>query len=493
MPIRYGYTVFTLKRTKKVEATKYIAQFIRDSLLSSIPGDAVEKAKKSIADTIGVMLAGAGSEVAPPLRRYVTETAVQGSTSVLGTNIQTSPEVAALINGTLGHALDFDDVLTMMTAHPSSTIVAALLADASRLTIGGRKFLEAYIVGIEIGAKIGLGMTVGHFGRGFHPQGTLCIFAGLGALAKLRAFDVQATQMAFGIAGSLTSGLRRNVGTMTKPLHAGWAARSALVAANLARCGFTAALDIMEANNGFFSTYGVESSDPNITCDSLGNPWAIVDPGIALKRFPCCYASHRAMDGVLALIQKMQITAANLEKVECRYPPGATVSIRGYPRPRTGLEAKFSLEYSVAAGILDGGYTLESFSDTAVMRREIQPLLEKIRITEDPRCGDDDPLIESRSISSRGYVEVEITKKDGRREIIRVDHAPGHPPRELAWEEIHEKFTDCAASVSIARPKADEAFELLRNFDSCEDVNQLVSQLALPERLARTGTHREDL
>lgn len=457
--------------------TERIAQFISDSSLCSMPPDAVEKAKKSIADTFGVILAGAGSEVAPPLLRYVEQSGARGGIPLLGVGISTTREVAAFVNATLAHALDFDDVLPMMVAHPSSTIVAAVLANADRMKISGRRFLEAHIIGVEIGAKMGLGMTVGHFGRGFHPQGTLCIFAGLSALAKLHALDTPVTQNAFGIAGSMASGLRRNVGTMTKPMHAGWAARSALVAADLARCGFTAALDVMEARTGFFATYGVESSDPAVTCNSLGKPWSIVDPGIALKRFPCCYASHRGMDGVLTLRQKLKLTADQLEYLECRYPPGATASISSYPEPRTGLEGKFSLEYSLAAGVLDGEYTLKTFTDQAVVRPAVNRLLRKIAIREDRRCGDNDPILETRSISSRGFVEVEVRTTDGRQGVIRVDYAPGHPTRELDWPEVQAKFMDCAASVAIDEGKAERAFERLMNLEGCDDISEVVGLL----------------
>jgi 2-methylcitrate dehydratase PrpD len=451
-------------------ATEQIARFICGASLRSMPPDAAQKGKKSLVDTFGVMLAGSATEVAPPVLRYVARSAAPGQAAILGTAITTSAETAAFANGTFGHALDFDDVLPMMVAHPSSVILAACLANAARMKISGRDLLEAYIIGIETGAKIGLGMTVGHFGRGFHSQGTLCIFSALGALAKLESFDVPTVQTAFGIASSMASGLRCNVGTMTKPLHAGWAARSALAATALAREGFTAALDALESKTGFFAVYGVESSDVTITCRSLGAPWEIVDPGIALKRFPCCYASHRGMDGALTLRRQLGLTAETLERLECRYPPGATVSINSYPHPKTGLEGKFSLHYSLAAGILDGRYTLWTFTDEAVNRPALVPLLNKIQVKEDERCGGNDPLLATRSISGRGFVEVEAQTADGGKATVRVDHAPGHPARELSWDEIRAKFMDCAASAAVDEKSAECAFERLGTLEDCGDI-----------------------
>ncbi len=184
-------------------------------------------------------------------------------------------------------------------------------------------------------------------------------------MRQLHRLDVAATRQAFGIAASMSSGLRRNFGTMTKPLHSGLAARSALTALRLAQSGFTAAPDILEAPSGFFSTYGVEESDPDVAVRDLGRPFVINDPGLALKKFPCCYATHRAMDGLLALRAKLGFEADGVEKITCRMPPGG-MRVLTYPRPVTGLEGKFSLPYTLAAGALDGKYALDSFTDAAV-------------------------------------------------------------------------------------------------------------------------------
>ena len=428
--------------------TEALAQFIQAKTLQDVPSDALDKAKKAIADTFAVMLAGAGSEVAPPLLRYVEQAGEGGISPILGTGRTASPEMAALVNGTFGHALDFDDVLSMMPAHPSAVILSALCADARLGKLPGKALIEAYVIGIEVGGKIGQAITVGHYHRGFHGTGTLAIFSALAALAKRYHLDLATTRTAFGITASMASGLLRNFGTMTKPLHTGWASRNALAAVNLARSGFSAAPDIMEAPSGFFAAYGVEASRPESAIDGLGNPWVIVDPGLALKRFPCCYASHRGMDGVLQLRYRLGLNAENLQHLDCRMPPGG-MRVLIYPHPKTGLEGKFSLQYALAAGIFDGEYTLWSFTDEAVNRPPIHDLLGRICVREDPRCAGNDPLLETRSSGSRGYVEVEALRTDGRCETVRVDHAPGHPCRELTWEDISAKFMDCAAQARI--------------------------------------------
>ena len=344
------------------------------------------------------------------------------------------------------------------------------------MRLSGKALIEAYVIGIEVGGKIGQAITVGHYHRGFHGTGTLAIFSALGALAKRHRLDLATTRTAFGIAASMASGLLRNFGTMTKPLHTGWASRNALAAVNIARSGFTAAPVALEAPSGFFAAYGVEASRPDTAIDGLGNPWVIDNPGLALKRFPCCYASHRGMDGVLQLRHRLDLNAETLKRLDCRMPPGG-MRVLIYPHPKTGLEGKFSLQYALAAGILDGEYTLWSFTDEAVNRPQIRDLLPRLGVSEEPRCAGNDPLLETRSSGSRGYVEVEAVRTDGRRDTVRVDHAPGHPSRELAWEDISAKFMDCAAQGHIDLDEAERAFSILERLEACADIGEVIALL----------------
>jgi len=458
-------------------ATEAIASFLSRTSLADLPRGAPEQAAKAIADTFAVILAGAGSEVAEPLLRYAGAGHERGPVPLLGTGLSASPETAALVNGTFGHGLDYDDVLSIMPAHPSVVILAAVLASLDGQRVGGHAFIEAYVLGVEIGGKIGLGMTQGHYRRGFHATGTLALFSAIAALAKLHRLDVAATRQAFGIAASMSSGLRRNFGTMTKPLHSGLAARSALTALRLAQSGFTAAPDILEAPSGFFSTYGVEESDPDAAVRDLGRPFVITDPGLALKKFPCCYATHRAMDGLLALRAKLGFDADSVERITCRMPPGG-MRVLTYPRPVTGLEGKFSLPYTLAAGALDGKYALDSFTDGAVRRKEIAELYSRIDAAEHPSCQGDDPQFEKRSSGSRGFVEVEVKLRDGRSDRIRVDKAPGSPGRDMSWDELRAKFTDCARqSGRISEKPAVQAFEMIRKLEQVDDIGKVVELL----------------
>lgn len=458
-------------------ATATIAEFIVNTTAADFPAGSDEKAIKVIADTFAVILAGVSSEVAEPLQRYLESARESGASPILGTGRTASPETAALINGTYGHSLDYDDVLSMMPAHPSAVILAALMASMDGKPVSGKDFIEAYIIGVEVGGKVGLGMTNDHYQRGYHATGTLALFSGLAALAKLHKLDAPTIQQAMGIAGSMASGLRRNFGTMTKPLHSGLAARSALTAVRLAMAGFTAADDIMEAKAGFYSTYGTADSDPEVTANGLGKPFVISSPGIAVKKFPCCYATHRPIDGVLTLRERMGFDANSVEKVICRMPPGG-MHVLIYPRPVTGLEGKFSLPYSIAAGVLDGKFSLWSFSDEAVRRPAIAALYDRIDAHETHTSRGDDPQFDKRSSGSRGFVEVEVHLKDGRKDQIRIDVPPGSPSRALTWDELRSKFMDCAKQAPrISNASAEAAFAAIRNLQSVADINSITQQL----------------
>lgn len=454
--------------------TETIADFIAATRMEEAPAGADARGTKVLADTFAVMLAGVGSEAFEPLRRYIDAARSVGDSPILGTSLTASPEVAAMVGGTLGHALDFDDVLAIMPGHPSVTIMAALLPTLGGERIGGRRLLDAHRVGVEVGAKIGVAMTIGHYDRGFHATGSVGIFAALAALARLHRLDRATTRIAFGIAASMASGLRRNFGTMTKPLHSGWASHNALVAFNLARSGFTAAMDVMEAKSGFFAAYGTETSNPQVAIEALGNPWAVMDPGIALKKWPCYNGSQRGMDGVLQVREKLGFTAETLARIECRMPPGG-MKVVIYPKPTTGLEGKFSLQYAVAAGVLDGKYSMWTFTDEAVNRPQIKALIEhKVVAREDEACGVGDPNLMTKASGSRGFVEVEARTVDGRSETVRVSFAPGHPRRELRWDEIEQKFMDCAAHGGLPAAQAARAFAAVSKLEENEDVGALV-------------------
>jgi len=452
--------------------TQCLASFIATA---SVPPEVREKARKSLIDTIAAMLSGAKSEVAAPLKAYLKEHFRSGGRAIVGTDLGAPAEIAAMINGTFGHALDFDDGIVLAPVHPSSIVTAALLSQAHGMS--GRALLDAYTVGVEVSVKLAVAIGIEHYHRGWHGTGTLGVFGGVAALANARNLDPEVIQTALGLAASMSSGVQRNFGTMAKPLHTGWAARSAVAAIELACAGFTAAQDALEAPNGFFAAYGSDASDPDRMMREIGRPYAIADPGMSLKRYACCYASHRPIEGLLALRSELGILDhRDVASVRCLLAPGSLRALI-YPRPRTGLEGKFSLEYALAAGLIDPRYNLWTFSDEAVRRPEAQELLNRIAVAEDARCAVGDPNATTRGPSRRGFVEVHIETRDGRRAMRRVDKLPGSPEQELGWEEIRAKFFDCGTSAGLDEDRVRKAFDQLMVLERCANVSTIMTFL----------------
>lgn len=453
--------------------TRQLATFIAESAPSAA---VIDKAMQPFADTLGAMLSGVSSEVAAPLNRYL-EHAGSGQSLILGSSRTAPVEAAALVNGTFGHALDYDDGIALAPVHPSSAVIAALLTEAAGRS--GQDVLNAYVIGVEVSVRLAMAIGMTHYNHGWHATGTVGIMGAVAALARVRGLRVEQILMALGLAVSMASGMRSNFGTMAKPLHAGWAARSAVAAVALASSGLTARTDILEAEKGYFSVYGLGKSKPEQALNLLGQPYVIDVPGLSLKRYACCYASHRPIEGIRALRRELGFTAADIDNVRCLLAPGSLGALI-YPRPKTGLEGKFSLEYALAAAMLDDVFSLWTFSDEAVMRPEAQALLPKIDAREDPKCALDDPQAEHKGYSRRGYVEVCVKLKDGRTATRRIDVVPGSPEDGLEWDDIRTKFLDCAKAASVPHRQAVDAIQTLMSLERCQDMSMLLSLLRPP-------------
>lgn len=459
-----------------------LAEFIKTADVAEAGPQAAELAKRVIADTVAVILSGAGSDVAPPMLKHVAHMGT-GGVPVLGTDASATASIAALVGGTFGAALDFDDVLSMMPGHPAAVIMPALIAQSYDAPLSGAEFLDAYIIGLEVGSKLSQGVGIRHYHRGFHTTGTIAIFCAVAALARRFDLTVEQTRMALSLAASTASGLQANFGTMTKPFHSGWAAQAAVIAVDLVRCGFTASPSALEDSGGYLSAYGTEESDPDKVLPLLGAPWTIVSPGIALKKFPTCYATHRAIDGVVEIEREVGPLLPQLQKLTCRVVPGALLPLR-FHRPKTGLEGKFSMPYGLAVAMLDRTLTIASFEDPAVMRPEIWALYDKIEVVEDEACGAEDPDYARKSAGTRGFVLVEAQLTDGRTVSRRIDIAPGHPTRPLTWDDLNVKFLDCANTCDVDATAAQRAFDALKSLEAVPDVAAVLRPLA-PRTVAR--------
>jgi 2-methylcitrate dehydratase PrpD len=444
--------------------TQRLAEFVTQTRTEDIPAEVLDGARDAIEDTIGCAIAGSMEPAAEIAASWVRQTGARAQSTVWGSDLRTSPAEAAFANGIASHALDFDDSLPSLRGHPSATMVPAALAIAEAGGATGEAVLAAYAVGLEVAGKLGRATGVGHYMHGWHSTATIGVFSSTAVAARLWNLGTEQLQNAWGIAASQTSGLVRNFGTMTKPFHAGHAARNGVLAAWMAREGYTANPSIFD-EQGFFATYGFGNAEPLAELlDKLARPWEMREPGIYVKRWPCCYCNHRPVGGILQLMEEHGIEPDEIEAVEIGFVRGSDDALGG-PNPQTGLEGKFSMEYVAAATLLDRKLTLETFTDPMVRRPEARALTARVR-----RYRVDDEKIYS---SKFGYTDVAITTKRGRY-TVRATRVPGSPEWPMTAAERKEKFMDCASRV-LGPQGAERLSDRITRIKSQPDVSAVMA------------------
>jgi 2-methylcitrate dehydratase PrpD len=357
---------------------------------------------------------------------------------VLVDGSRTDAPTAALLNGTAGHALDFDDVDDALTGHPSTVLVPAVLAVAEQVGADGATVVEAFWRGLVVERALAAGVGIGgHYARGWHSTATLGVVGAAAAAAVLLGLDADATRHALGISASRAAGSRRNFGSMTKPLHAGVAASDAVLAARLAAAGFTADADQLDSPLGYLALFSDVADD--LAAAAARAEAVLADPGPAavnVKLHACCYATHAPADAALDLAAR-GIRAGDVESVAVRVPPGGLRPLITRA-PVTELEGKFSMGYVVAACLSDGQLRLSSFTDEAVTRPAVADLAARVTSEESlPPSGSGGGLEFS--------AEVVVRTTDGGSHAAHCPAPRGHATRPAATEAVRAKFDDCLA------------------------------------------------
>ncbi len=449
-----------------VNMTQRLAEFVAGTPSRAIGTAAREQANRAVLDTLGVMLAGCREPAPKLVAEYAREQGGREEATVFGSGFQATAEQAALVNGTAAHGLDYDDVTLNMRGHPSAPLLPALLALGEKLGAGGRDVLDAYVLGFEVECKLGRAIGEPHYSLGWHATSTLGTIGAAAACARLLRLDAERARNALGIASSLASGLQQNFGTMTKPLHAGWAAHNGALAAGLASRAFEADAAVLEGPSGFLRAMsGGAEIDAEAAVRGLGDPWEIVEPGIGVKLYPCCYAIARSIDAALE-VRSAGFCAEDITAVEVAVSPGTLIPLNR-ETPEDGLEAKFSLEYCVATALIDGRVGMEAFRDeTVAMREDVRALAAKIAVREKG---------EQLNFPIEGRAEVGVTAK-GASHSAEVVVPRGDPKNPLTWVELSGKFRDCAGTVLVA-DRVDAVIRLCRQTEGLSDIRELIAAI----------------
>ena len=453
-----------------IRATEELAKFACELTYKKLPEEAIGWAKDAILDCTGVALAGSNEEAGKIIASYAKEIAGRPDAGVFASGFKTSAGDAALANGTMAHALDYDDyVLPNWTGHPTAPILPAIFALGQRQRISGKDLLLAYVVGFEVGARMGACLGRGHYESGWHPTATYGTMGAAAACCNILKLNVMQTQSAFGIASSEASGVRQNFGTMTKPLHAGLSARNGVMAALLAGKGFTADGNAIEGPFGFGKVFSAGGNyDPAKILKGLGESYLLVEHGISVKPYPCCAEAHRCLDAILLLIKEHDIKADKVESVECRTSDMVSkIMIRHLPK--TADEAKFSMEYCMAVALLDGEAELQQFTAERVTEPKVQKLLTRVNYVHLPEA--------SGYLNMERYPErVTVKLRDGSAYSHEVLTNKGKPGNRLSKEELIAKYSACAAEA-ISQDRIDRSIEMLGRLEKLRDISELMDVL----------------
>ena len=284
---------------------------------------AYEEATRGLIDFFASALAAKNDPAVLKLCTVLEEPA-NGTIPIIGRNKRTSPTQAALLNGFIGHVFDFDDVHEDVRGHPSTVILPALLSALSYGDVAGKKFLEAYIVGIETMAYLGKMIGKSHYEKGWHNTSTLGGISAAAACCYLLSLSEEETAVAIGFAATQASGLRIQFGTEAKPLHAGLAAQAGYQAVAFTKAGLTGSEAVLDGGNGFLSVYGDGPGDNDFM---FGNPWRIVSPGLWFKQYPFCSAAHQGADAIQLIVNEHAFTLDDVEQISVVYPPAGDAAL----------------------------------------------------------------------------------------------------------------------------------------------------------------------
>jgi 2-methylcitrate dehydratase PrpD len=442
-----------------------LASFACEESFAKLPEATVRAARRAILDTLGVMVAGSRESTAARVRTLIQHRGASDEATIVGTPLRASIEDAALANGVAAHALDYDDVQASLSGHPSVPVLPAILALAEHDRRSGAELLTAFVVGVEIEAKIGRALNPAHYEVGWHATSTLGVFGAAAAAGKLLGLSHERMAQALAIAASMSSGVKANFGTDCKPWHVGHAARCGLEAAQLAAAGFTGNPRVLEHGDGFGSTHGAGMKPAwDLTVAGLGAPHELADPGIGVKRFPACASTHQALDATLELIALHAIDPANVTAVECGVSYMAPHQLI-YDHATTGLQGKFSMQYCVSVALLDRTVGLAQFDDDRVRRPDVQALMPRVRMFVHPEQTTRDSL-------ARKFTVLTVALKDGTKLQRRVDQAKGQPGNPLTDGELEVKFRD-AAGHALQKDRVEALVAALNRLETVPDVSAI--------------------
>ena len=430
----------------------------------------LERGRVHVLDCLGLAIAGARTDAARIARDHVDALGIAGgAASVLGTPWRTAPRFAALLNAAAMHADNFDDTNPQALPernggiHATAPVLAAALALAEERGADGRALSTALHAGIEIACRINHAIDARHYQGGFHATGTLSTFGAAAAAAVLRGLDKDRIGHALAFAASAAGGVRQNFGSTVEILHPGLAAEAGIVAADLAARGLTGAADALGGEAGYFAAAG-GGFEP-AWLERLGDPWAIVDPGMWIKPFPNGALTHPAMTGLLALKDEHGIRSEDIASISVRTNRRVLETLIHHD-PKTVGEARFSMRFALALIAVEGRAGLAEFTGATLARADIRAVMERVRFT-----AYEEPEADYTNMTTL----LDVTLADGTGFERRCDWAQGSTQAPMSFDAACEKFRQCTAFAGFPADSAEALVEIVRDLESLDDARRIAS------------------
>jgi 2-methylcitrate dehydratase PrpD len=455
----------------KMQLTRKVAQLCHDLSFDSLDPEVRDRVKYLLLDYLGVAIRGAGTESSEPIHRFLSNRRdpVNG-VPVIATDLRVDAPYAALALGTAAHSLELDDVVNAASLHPGVSVMSAALPAAHMTGCTGRELIEAIVAGYEITIKLGIALDPSaHYARGYHPTGTCGTFGAAVAAAKILKLDQDGMVNALGIAGSQAAGSMEFLadGSFTKRFHAGWSAHSGLMAALLAREGFTGPSTIIEGKFGFLHAYS-PASDVGKVLSGWGAPYEIMNTSI--KPHACCRYKQGAIDCILKIVEDNGLSPEEIEKVEVSILK-AGFALVADPReiklnPQSIVDAQFSMPYGAAVAITKKNAFLDEYCMENISSSAVKNLMSRVHCVEDPEIEKDFPR--------KWPAKVIITTNDKQTYGEQMEHPKGDPENPLSWEDIIQKYRNLTTPV-FADDKCSAIVDSVRNLEDIRDVTGLMN------------------
>ncbi|HHX36663.1 MAG TPA: MmgE/PrpD family protein [Clostridiaceae bacterium] len=446
-----------------------IANFVAGIKFDDIPTAILENALPCFIDGFGCMLAGALSPVTA-IRASLASKSDREAHAFLPNPFMTDVPSAACINGISAHYEDFDDVSIVLRGHPSAVMVPTCLAVGEEQKSSGKKLLTAYIIGVDVADYIAKHINPEHYSIGWHSTSTLGIFGATAAASYLMGLTVPQMANALSIAASMSSGLKGNFGTMTKPYHAGLAAEQSIIATYLAAAGMEANTNIFDDPAGYRRAYAGEDMEKRDIPDLSWETSAFASSMLSLKPYPSCRGTHTAIDATLFLRETYDLKLEDIKKINVYVQPIAA-DIVTYERVERPSQGKFCMSYCVAAALLDGTVNLDHFSEAQIQRKDLRAVMDKTEMIVDLA------LSNGEYTDGTWKARVEIVLIDGRKHEKIIVDAKGEPSNPMSTKEIEQKFLQNANRV-MDQSSANETLITLKNLTSIRNIMTLSTDIA---------------